>query len=100
MLHIDEQALNILLTSHSVAGFELREGEGGYGVYLWVGAKGEQGMLISARTKHQAEKTPRKWASVDTFIRYLKTKVETPPDVKIHFVKKGGRKKKTMQHAQ
>lgn len=89
MLHIDEHTLTVLLAAQSVRHFELHEGPRGFGVFLGIDASDEDGlqagMLITTRMKHQRDKRPRTWASVDSFVQFLKAKAAMPPEVRIHF---------------
>jgi hypothetical protein len=90
MRHIDENALKLLLTAKQVEHFELREVDGGFAVFLAVqGHRGraKTAMLITTRMKSQADKRPRRWASVDRFLSFLKARIDRPPPVWITLTK-------------
>lgn len=92
MLHIDEQALMVLLQAKSVKRIELRELSRGFGIFVHmdsVGSESSEGMLITARMRHQRIKTPRTWASVDSCIQFLRSKSPELPQVFIQ-LKEGG----------
>lgn len=102
MLHIDEQALTLLLQTHGITEIELRPAGRGYGVFVCMDRKDEgptQAMLITARMKHQRTKEPRTWPSTDSCVQFLKAKSQDLPPIKIDVNEGGTDTKTTMQHA-
>jgi hypothetical protein len=100
MLHIDEQALTLLLQTGAITQIELRPVGRGYGVFVCMDRK-EDGpstaTLITARMKHQKHKQPRTWSTTDACVQFLKGKAQELPSIKID-VNQGGDDTKTTSH--
>lgn len=103
MLTIDEQALTLLLQAQSIKQIELRQAGRGFGVFVSMDRAGETpatAMLITSRMKHQRQKKPRTWASVDSCVQFLKSKAADLPAIKIHVNEGGADTKTSAQHPQ
>lgn len=87
--------LKFLLSSRHVQHFELQQRERRFAVFMAINANGDSpaqpAMLVTSRRKD----TPRTWASIDSFLDYLRVRAETPPEIRITCNQGGTNGKKT-----
>lgn len=87
MMYIDENTMRLFLDSGNVARFELRQSNRGFGAFLFINRIGadepQEAMLITSRMKQRPRKSPRSWASVDSFCDFVKARAVTPPEIRI-----------------
>lgn len=92
MLHLDEQALVLLLQAKSLRAIEIRETGQGFGIFVHMERANEadgEGMLITTRMKHQKRKEPRTWVSIDSCLQFLKSKSPELPEITIKVQERG-----------